>query len=478
MLPLNILLLALPLVYAAPTPAPTPAAIASPIKPIFGSWGDAVRPFKPGMCGDKFNPTPEPQNLTTPPPLPPRAPAPPKKAEAELPGSKGQKQAKESQNRNDVTRMAASNSVALFNGVPVDPHTGQPINPPIEEPEEESLQKRGLLKKKLGLQFLDDPNVDDKIVREHLKSPEIGMGLAAPKGQHPTPMAIPPGAPAAAANALPAVMAPTVQAQAQAPQQPKQTQKQPWNGNAYMVVNGVPMAVEGDATGKALDISKFAPGNTLQKRGDIRSKLGLGMFDVPGVSGRRKTSAPPPEEEVEYEEVALEDPVAAPEPAPEPVYELPEVHHQEEVEELELQDLGKSFVIYNGMPVEINGTPVRNKKLKKPRPAFRGNLEKREADAEPAAGRKYTGLNPFKSNPITGHQRGNGNNANNPNNKAKDKTNGATNSNIVKGTEHTSQSPHTSEEEVVRINTGDSTCLFNGRPVTLSGNSLFDGMEC
>jgi len=476
MLPLNILLLALPLAFAAPTPAATPAPIAEPIKPIFGSWGDSVRPFKPGKVGDKFNPSQpsqEPQNITPPPP--PRSPS--KKAEAEIPSIKGQKQAKESQNRNDITRMAASNSVALFNGVPVDPHTGQPINPPAEELEE-NLQKRGLLKKKLGLQFLDDPNVDENVVRKHLKSPEIGMGLAAPKDQHPALMQVPPGAPAAAANALPAVMAPQL-AQANALQQPKQAQKQPWNGNAYMVVNGVPMAVEGDVTGKALDISKFAPGTTLQKRGDVRSKLGLGMFDVPGVSGRRKTSAPPPGE-VEYEEVALEDPATAPAPEPEPIYEVPEVHHQEEVEELELQDLGKSFVIYNGMPVEINGYPVHNKKLKKPRPAFRGNREsarmvKREADAEPAAGKKYNDLNPFKNNPITGNQRGNANNANK---KARDGTKGGTNSNTVKGTEHSSQSPHTSEEEFVRINTGDSTCIFNGRPVTLSGNSLFDGMKC
>lgn len=390
MLPLNILLSALPLALTCPIPIPAANPAPAAIKPILGSWGDSVKPFKAGHIGDKFNPAPPAQKLPPPPPPPaptPRPQPPPAapKPEPEVPESKGQKQVKESQSRNDVTRMAASNSVALFNGVPVDPHTGLLINPPDE--------------------------ADDM-------------------------------------------------------------------------------------------------GQSLEKR-DIRGKLGLGLFDVPAISGRRKAtttaSNDPPEagdekeeseamghgpeegglrQEHQQEKEQFED-THAPQTQSQPFTpDSQPYYHNDDIEELEVQDLGKSFVIYNGRPVEINGTPVHNKKLKKPRPAFRGGqdahhmMTKRVVDP----GRKYPNLNPFKNNPITagylpsaGFGSNNGSNGK-ANGKARDTTKGSTNSDTTTGTEHTSQSPHTSEQEFVRINGGESTYLFNGRPVKLSGDGIFSDL--
>ena len=528
MLPLSILLLALPLALTCPLPIPAanPAPVA--IKPVLGSWGSSIKPFKAGHIGDKFNPAPPVQKLPPPPPPPapsPR-PQPPPAApmpEPEVPGSKGQKQVKESQSRNDVTRMAASNSVALFNGVPVDPHTGHPINPP-DEPDyagggpappvnhHHHNHKRGSLKRKLGLDFLDDPNVDDETVREHLKSPQIGTGLASPKDQQPQQ-------PLPANEALDGVSAPAENPPAPtpdaSPQQPQQPKRKPWTGNAYIEVNGVPMAVDGDVTGKAFDFARLGPphgkGNSgsLKKRGDMHRKLGLGLFDVPAVSGRRKaTTAATDPSEVGGEEEGSEAMGGGTEEGEEEGVELPQEHAQEEeqfedmyapqtepqpftpnhqtcyhnddIEELEVQDLGKCFVIYNGRPVEINGEPVHNKKLKKPRPAFRGghdghHMMKRASDP----GRRYPNLNPFKNNPITVGYMPSGSNGSNgkANGKARDTTKGSTNSGTTTGTEHTSQRPHTTEQEFVRINGGENTCLFNGRPVKLAGKSIFDDLR-
>ena len=530
MLQLSILLSALPLALACPLPIPAANPAPAAIKPVLGSWGSSIKPFKAGHIGDKFNPAPPAQKLPPPPPPPapsPR-PQPPPAApipEPEVPGSKGQKQVKESQSRNDVTRMAASNSVALFNGVPVDPHTGHPINPPDEADytsggptppvHRHHNHKRGSLKKKLGLDFLDDPNVDDETVREHLKSPQIGMGLASPRDQQPQQP--PPANEAPDGVSAPAENAPAPTADA-SPQQPQQPKRKPWTGNAYIEVNGVPMAVDGDVTGKAFDFARLGPprgkGNSgsLKKRSNIHHKLGLGLFDVPAVSGRRKatTAATDPsevgdgeegseamsdgieeeegeEEEEEglpqeyvQEEEQFED-MYAPQTEPQPFApDYQTCYHNDDIEELEVQDLGKCFVIYNGRPVEINGEPVHNKKLKKPRPAFRGGhdghrMVKRASDP----GRRYPNLNPFKNNPITAGYMPSGSNGSNgkANGKARDTTKGSTNSDTTTGTEHTSQRPHTTEQEFVRINGGENTCLFNGRPVKLSGNSIFDHLR-
>lgn len=528
---LYLIALALPLAYAAPAAAPSAAPAA--IKPIFGSWGGSVKPFKAGKVGDKWNPTPAPppqapmpsmKPLPSPKPSPNLPPPPdlnnPFRSEPSLGETKNSnfdndsRNAKESSQRSDITRMNASNSVALFNGIPVDPHTGLPINPPeLEEESEESmrLQKRGMLKKKLGLNFLNDPNVTDEEVREHLKSADIGMGLAAPKGQFlpPPPPQKGPAMEHTAGPIEPENIPPAPAAQSPPqPEQPKSEQKRPWNGGSYMVYNGVPMPVEGDVTNKALDMSKFAPPGPrgLVKRGDVRSKLGLGMFDVPGVSGRRKAPAPifeEEEEEEEYEGTAeveeaasaaidkaapvqpeLKAPARAPEALP---------SREDGLRELDLQDLGKSFVIYNGLPVEINGSPVNNVRLKKPRPAFRGNrgsndgfakLSKREAGAE--AGRKYAGLNPFISNPITsgGTKPKGPSNKNSENNPEKNATKGSTNSDTVKNCEYGGQSPRTSEEEVINIKKGNNYVLFNGQPMAVmdgmgmgGGMNPFDGMR-
>ena len=69
--------------------------------------------------------------------------------------------------------MAANNSVALSNGIPVDLVTGWPIF--LEEP---VLVMRVLLRKKLDLQFLDDPKVDEHIIREGMNPQLAVTGLA------------------------------------------------------------------------------------------------------------------------------------------------------------------------------------------------------------------------------------------------------------------------------------------------------------
>jgi hypothetical protein len=504
MKPLDLLLLALPLVTAAPAAEPEAKAI----KPIFGSWGDSFRPFKAGKLGDRFNPpTPEPPiqhvpvtvvpvvipnaippsiPISVPEPVVEPAPVPEEElieeqSEPELEPApvkqKGSKNSKESSNRSDVTRMAASNSVALFNGVPVDPMTGRPINPPEDDEEEEeeeeeepaTVEKRGLLKKKLGLGFLSDPACTDETVREAMKSPIIGMGLAAPKEvwtqpegapeyalvpEHMIPIGknVPSGKPAAWGNALgPLPPAggivtddPALQhdnkifepADAETPvlitepeeirvPTPKKPVRKPWNSNAYMVVNGVPVEVEGDVTGKALDIAKFAPNkNALQKRGNIREKFGFGTFDMPKKTARRKKAPVAQDDDTAQDGDVVEpidnvDPVDPIDPIVDipivdpidPIVDIPIVDPIDPIEdndiiemsdnapidpvEQEVPQLGKSFVIYNGKAVEVNGFPVRGKHIKKPRPAFRGRRKEEDDErmivvvkrsAEPLAG--------------------------------------------------------------------------------------------
>ncbi|KAI5855416.1 hypothetical protein BZA05DRAFT_391504 [Tricharina praecox] len=364
--------------------------------------------------------------------------------------------------------MAASNSVALFNGIPVDPMTGRPIVPPAEDEDEEpgTLTKRGLLKKKLGLQFLDDPNADENVIREAMNSQLIGTGLAAPKGtfdeQSETVDELADAA-AAAESAAPAAATPEV---------PKKPKIQPWNSNSYMICNGVPVAVDGDVTNKALEVAKFTGPATssLQKRGDIRNKFGFGMFDMPSVSGRRKTTqAPPAEDEEEYQEEEVEV-VEEEEPAAVPAQKEKEAilpHPSQTMDEargLPFDELpqGKSFVIYNGKPVEVNGSPFNGAKIKKPRPAFRGSRDNdysRLAKRDP--GRKYTGLNPFKPNPITGCHK-------DSRLSATSNDNGETNQ--ERQEHHIEElSPHTTEQESINVKVGDSYALFNGRPIELAG---------
>jgi hypothetical protein len=463
-------------------------------------------------------------------------------------GKKGQKQAKESSAKNEVTRMAASNSVALFNGVPVDPMTGRPMKPP-QEPS--SLHKRsaepGLLKKKLGLDFLNDPNVSDDIVREHMKSPEIGMGLAAPKGTYEKqsiaegkqqrPIEVPPqpqlpqpdadgSMPAPPSEEEVAPVADITPVTADVDPEEIKRQQRPWSGKSYMIYNGVATPVGPDVTAAALgaanieniddDAAPTIHKRSLHKRGGVRNKLGLGMFDsMPSVSGRRKNSTPMAEEEEEEdddvdeeaeEEEAEEEVRAAKEkvskgeqraetaqntPAPPPEPAPPKPLTEEEIEESEAQSaccearrafdevlglayedlpVGKSFVIYNGKPVEYNNAPIGRPKIKKPRPAFRGQRVgdddwgmKVKRDAAPAAGpgRKYTGLNPFKPNPITGDHI-----ERKPQATATESASGDMNSQREQ-TRVNRLAPHTSEDESVNIKVGDSYALFNGQPVSL-----------
>jgi len=73
------------------------------------------------------------------------------------------------------------------------------------------------------------------------------------------------------------------------PETPKKPKIQPWNGNNYMVCNGVPVAFD-SLQGSA---SKFnGPTVSLRKRGDVRNKFDLGMFDMPSASRRRKGMYP------------------------------------------------------------------------------------------------------------------------------------------------------------------------------------------
>ncbi|KAI5817468.1 hypothetical protein BZA77DRAFT_386752 [Pyronema omphalodes] len=623
MKPLDLLLLALPLVTAAPAAEPEAKAI----KPIFGSWGDSIRPFKAGKLGDRFNPpTPEPpiQHVpvtvipvvipnAVPPSIPVSVPEPAVEpapiAEEELIEEqfepepepelepvplkqKGSKNSKESSNRSDVTRMAASNSVALFNGVPVDPMTGRPINPPEDDEEEEeeeeesaTVEKRGLLKKKLGLGFLSDPNCTDETVREAMKSPIIGMGLAAPKEvwtqpegapeyalvpEHMIPIGknVPPGKPAAWGNALgPLPPAggivtddPALQhdnkifdpADAETPvvitepeeirvPTPKKPIRKPWNSNAYMVVNGVPVEVEGDVTGKALDIAKFAPNKSaLQKRGNIREKFGFGTFDMPKKTGRRKKAPVAQDDEIvddavsqnddisQNDDVSQNDNVIDPIVIVDPIDPIdpinpidpvdpvdPIVHNpiiddpidstdgaQEALDALnentpiepvepEVPQLGKSFVIYNGKAVEVNGSPVRGKHIKKPRPAFRGRRKEEDNEdmialakrsAEPLAGRKYSGINPFADNPLTGHllkpkkSKPEPKKTENPNVRAQKSNSGNVTSEETQNDETVNQTPMTQQDEHVRIQSGGKDIVNSEKPIKLESHSIFDDM--
>ena len=253
-----------------------------------------------------------------------------------------------------------------------------------------------------------------------------------------------------------------------------------------MTYNGVEVPVEGgNAANKAFDMAMFSPpggSSLLRKRGDVRSKLGLGMFDVPGVSGRRKSpTAPSPPEELEHEQSPQYEEGLTEEPA------TPEYHQEveeggeeggdddddgddDEEDENEgravpgtfiLPESGKSFVIYNGRAVEVDGALVGDKKIKKPRPAFRHSSDdeqrkKKLGKRYAGPGRKVSGLNPFKNNPITSS--------------ALDATSGETNSNVV-GTQHATQSPSTAQDEVVHVKKGDNYVLFNGRPVSRTGQN-------
>jgi len=375
--------------------------------------------------------------------------------------------------------MAASNSVALFNGIPVDPVTGRPIVDGEDEPQQ--LEKRGLLRKKLGLQFLDDPDADENVIREAMNSQLIGTGLAAGAFDE---LSEAPTAPAETASQEESpAEEPATAPPAPAPAAPSKPKVQPWNSNSYMIVNGVPVVVEGDVTSRALDVSKFNDAtttttSTLQKRGDVRRKLGLGMFDMPSVSGRRKGMSLEPVLDAEAEVPAEEAEEAEAESAVQQGEEGEEEEGEGEEQQLlshpseslddardtGIQELprGKSFVIYNGRTVEVDGAPFSGAKIKKPRPAFRhsgGNRPLTKRDA----GRKYTGLNPFRPNPITGgigHQ--------DARLAATSNDNGATNQ---ERQQHKVEelSPHTSEQESVNVNVGDSYALFNGKPVALAG---------
>ncbi|KAI5806137.1 hypothetical protein EDC01DRAFT_725067 [Geopyxis carbonaria] len=487
MLPINLLLLCLPFALGAPAAAPAPAPAAA--IPWLGLKG--LRPYR----NDPYPDTglPPPVELGDSAYIGPQRP---QQQQQQQTGEKS-KPDKQEKNTNDVFRVSEGNSIALFNGVPVDLGSGSALkitnfndNPP-------ALQKRAL-RSKLGLDFLNDPDLDETIVKTHLRDPTVGAMYVPDRRKGAMPLEMPglerPERPQYPERPTPEK---EVAFEPEEPEDEKANKKAAkeiqsgWGSNSFMVYNGTPMKVKANtkptekvlevlwtpskpkASEKAEDFEDFEDDEDFEdesaplRKRDVHDKLGLGMFDVPDARSTRRKN---PE--------AHPTPSPLPEPFPEPsLLEDDEIKMQnavnkahsklEEPEELSLADLsnGKQFVIYNGVPIEIDGSAVRNKKLKKPRPAFRGKSDSDDFDFEfrglhkRSPGRRFPGVDPFNRNPLTTPQP-----AQKPGVSTKDTTAGETSSETVVGSAAELVFPFSRETEFVSINKGNDFVMCNGQP--------------
>lgn len=530
---------------------------------------------------------------------------------------------KETSNKSDVFRVSEGNSVALFNGIPVDLATGHPIRitNTNDNPGSSSKPKtvsdlnavssnanlRRDLRNKLGLGFLAAPSAADATTNAQAAFADSSVGRLqmSPQGpvgppqqqqhQHQPPMGeqcyqrpaqqyghnYPPPPPPRQQQGPPPQHqqqqqqfpqpAPRQVAKFPAPQQqPQQQQKQQSapvvdgnsqekqkldlvkaiadgkdaQGNKWMVYNGKPMklAANEKPTRKALSLvadhavvgddaddwekeKKVGDGNGGRRifKRDIQRKLGLGMFDlrksVKAVGNAAEHAAASAEDD-EYDIVdpnELDNPSSSSTTSPSSsssisladddddynddgndTVDVNSIMEDDEADPASLPN-AKSFAIYNGVPVEIDGKAVRSssspdRKMKKPRPAFprasnHHQLSRRrlsppllDSSSDPAdavkpviqlhrrsasteAGKKIGGFNPYSKTPVSATR------GSRP--VTKEEQLGDSRSVNVRGQEKIVRTPRTSEEETVRVLGGENYRLYNGRPCGKVGVGRF-----
>ncbi|TGZ76203.1 hypothetical protein EX30DRAFT_267118 [Ascodesmis nigricans] len=254
-----------------------------------------------------------------------------------------------------------------------------------------------------------------------------------------------------------------------------------------------PMSAFTEAMPLELVMDHAAGNGPLEKR-DITEKLGLGMFDfrksVKAVGNAAQHAAASNEDE--YDIVNPDD----------------DVENGNDGEEEDGEDMlnpisssigvdagrvmiadsddgtadvaqlpnAKSFAIYNGVPVEIDGKQVKNRKMKKPRPAFprasnnyqknkNTNFSKRSAIPGADPGKKVSNVNPFQKNPVSSTRGAKP--------RTKESQMGETKMLNLCGQEKIVRTPRTSEEETVRVLGGENYRICNGRPCGKVGMGPF-----